>query len=227
MKSSYNHRKEKSNMIRFDTAKKMRVLALPLLIAASFLLQSCAYLQHRGDDAKDILDIGITVTPSVKPDFALYFDFFNMLPLGYSNVDGKLLGIGYRQGGALDYQSHNWGVWAYGSEKQGAGVFNPNDPRHARQGVEPAEPWPAYDAGFVRVFAEDNPPPKFHYMECTRQIHLGWIGYMMDFRPVDLLDFFVGWTTIDILHDDHIPRPKQLPGSEKGVMTIPDRGGIK
>jgi len=197
-------------------ARILKTSALLSLIAAVMLLQSCTYLKNRGNDALDIVDIGITVTPSVKPDFALYFDFFNMTPIGYSTVDGKLLGIGYRQAGALDYQAHNWGVLAYGSEKQGAGVFNPNDPRQARAGAEPAKPWPAYDAGFVRVFAEDNPPPKFHYMECTRQIHLGWIGFLMDFRPVDLLDFIVGWTTIDFLHDDHIPVSSQRNGATEG-----------
>jgi hypothetical protein len=188
-------------------SKLVKCFTLLFIAVMSLALQSCAYMQDRGNDALDVFDIGITVTPSLEPDFSLYFDFFNMTPLGYSNVEGKLLGIGYRQVGWLDYQAYNWGVLTHGSEQQGAGIYNPNDPRHARAGSAYHEDWPAYDAGFVGVFSGDRPPPKFHYMECTRQIHLGWIGFVMDFRPVDLVDFLVGWTTIDFLNDDNLPSP--------------------
>jgi len=179
------------------------------ILLGSILLQSCAYMKKRGNDALDMFDIGVTITPKAMPDGALYIDFFNMTPLGASHVDGKLLGIGYRQAGFLDYQSENWGVLAYGSEKQGAGAFNPNDPRHARKGETPEKDWTRHDAGFIGVFTGDTPPPKYHYKECSRMVHIGWIGIMLDIRPVDIADFILGWSTLDIQSDDNIPKPEK------------------
>jgi hypothetical protein len=174
------------------------------LLAFGLLLQSCTYMGQRGNDVLDIFDIGFTVTDKAQPDLALYFDFFNMVPIGFAKVDGKLLGLGHRQFGWLDYHARHWGLLAYGSEMQGIGTFNPNDPRQARQDGLPKEAWPTHDAGFVRVFTGDNPPPRMHHIECTRQLHLGWLGFLMNIRPVEMVDFLVGWTTADILMDDDI-----------------------
>ncbi len=189
---------------RGSNMKGKSLSVLLLILSVGMLLQSCSYMKNRGNDALDMFDIGISVTPRVMPDGALYIDFFNMLPLGASHVDGKLLGIGYRQAGLLDYQTHNWGVLAYGSELQGAGVFNPRDPRHARQGDTPETDWTRHDAGFVGVFTGDTPPPQYHYRECARVFHVGWVGILFDIRPVDIFDFIVGWSTIDIQGDDNI-----------------------
>lgn len=186
----------------------VKSMTLTVLLGAMLVTQGCSYMADRGRDAMDIMDIGITVTPEIKPDFALYVDFFNMTPIGYSNVDGKVIGIAYRQAGWwMDYQTHNWGVLSHGSEKQGAGVFNPNNPHYARQDETYGEEWPRHDAGFVQVFTGDNPPPKLHYLECSRILHLGWVGIIWDIRPFDAVDFILGWTTLDIMHDDDIAPP--------------------
>lgn len=181
-----------------------------LVLAAGAMLSSCAYFKNRGNDALDMFDIGISVTPHLMPNGAAYVDFFNMLPLGVSYIDdSKLLGIGYRQAGWLDYQAKNWGVLAYGSELQGAGVFNPYDPRQGRQGETLETDWTRHDAGFIGVFTGDTPPPQRHYFECARVFHIGWIGILFDIRPGDIADFILGWSTLDIQGDDNLPKPEK------------------
>ncbi len=196
----------------------LKGIILAALLTGSIALQGCSYMADRGRDAMDIMDIGLTVTPELKPDFALYVDFFNVTPIGYSNVDGKVMGIAYRQAGWwMDYQTHNWGVLTHGSEKQGAGVFNYNNPHFAHVGETYEEPWPRWDAGFIGVFTGDNPPPKLHHLECSRIVHVGWVGIIWDIRPFDVFDFIFGWTTFDMMGDDNVEPVEPMP-----VMTTPE-----
>ncbi len=182
---------------------RIRQLAMVAgLVASGILSQGCAYMHARGRDAKDMLDIGITVTPRLKPDFALYFDFFNVLPLGYGRIDGINLGLGNGQIGALDFTYHNWGVLAVGAERKGSGQFNPDDPRQARPDQADLTERPRFDVGFVNAFKGEEPPPKMQFLECDRALHLGWIGIHATIRPVDIIDFILGWTTLDIVGDD-------------------------
>ena len=169
------------------------------------LSQGCgsAYMRNRINDALDIVDIGITVTPRQEPDFAIFLDFFNFLPLGYADVNGKILGLGNRQAGWNDYEMQAWGVLAWGEKKLGTGKFNPLDPHQARINQRDLTARQKYDAGFIGSFAGKNPPPELWFMDCgPRIIHLGWIGLMETSRWADLIDFILGWTTLDILRDD-------------------------
>lgn len=185
-------------MIRRIQARVILVLATA---TAAFLGSGCAYLHDRGNDAKHMFDIGVTLNTSAKPNFALYADFFNLTPLGYSKVDGILLGVGNGQIGALEHVSENWGVLAVGSERIGSGDFNPLDPRQARPDQADLDDWPRFDVGFVGAFKGDEPPPKMQFLQCERQIHLGWIGIHLAIRPLDIVNFIVGWTTLDLIGD--------------------------
>ncbi|NQU42613.1 hypothetical protein HQ520_04965 [bacterium] len=190
--------------------------AVPRMASALILLtllaglSGCSYLSDRGRDALDIFDLGITITPEAKPDFAIYFDFFNMLPVGYGNVDGKMIGWGNRQmifldDTPLDYTLHSWGALVWGSEKYGTGSFIPADPRQVRDDQRDLLERPRYNAGVARVISEEeNRPPWTHYFECQRALHLGWIGIVFNLRPLDVVDFVVGWTTVDFMGDDHL-----------------------
>ena len=173
------------------------------LTAVLTLNLGCAYLRDRGNDAMDIIDVGVSVNDRIKPQFALYFDFFNVIPFGYSNVDGKSLAIGKREIGFLDHQYHNWGVLAVGEELKGTGAFNPHDLHLVRPDQADLVERPQYDVGFVGAFSGEQSPPKRQFMECDRGLHLGWIGIHATMRPVDLIDFILGWTTLDIMQDDH------------------------
>jgi hypothetical protein len=66
---------------------------------------------------------------------------------------------------------------------------------------------PEYGKGVVTLIQHDNRPPPITYMQCRRNIHLGWIGIHASGRPLDILDFILGWTTLDILGDDNPPAP--------------------
>ncbi len=182
-----------------------------MLAALGCLFSGCAYLKNRGNDALDIMDLGISVNDRIEPQFGLYIDFFNILPLGYSNVEGKCIGLGNRQAGWLYYADKSWGVIFWGKEKKALGELNPLDPHRTREDQRDTKEWPSYNVGLVRMFSEDDSPPTLQFIECQRVLHLGWIGIFFHLRPVDLADFIVGWTTLDIAGDDHI---KQSPMSK-------------
>jgi len=175
---------------------------LLLLLTLSLFFSGCTYLKNRGNDAMDIIDIGITFNNEWKPDFGLYFDFFNVLPIGYANVDGKMIGWGNRNAGWLDYNERSWGVIGWGSEKRGCGEFNPLDPHQARPDQRTLAERPDFNVGVVRMASEDNSPPVPQFFECNKMIFLGWIGIYNTCRPGDIIDFILGWTTLDIMGDD-------------------------
>ncbi len=175
------------------------------VVFTAVISQGCgsAYMRNRLNDALDFVDLGITVTPREMPDFALFFDFYNFLPFGYASVDGKILGLGNRQVGWNDFEIQAWGALAWGQRKYGTGKFNPADPHQARINQRGLTERQKYDVGFVGSFAGKNPPPELWFMDCgPRIIHLGWIGITETTRYADLIDFILGWTTLDILRDD-------------------------
>ena len=181
----------------------------PLLLGILVLTNGCSYLRNRGLDALDIVDVGVTFTDKTSPDFAIFADFFSITPVGYSRIDGKVFGIGNRQIGWLDYEDRCWGVLLWGSEKKGSGKFNPKDPHQARVDQQDLKTRPRFNTGILRMSLQDNLPPLLQFLECDRCVHLGWIGVHATIRPFDLLDFILGWTTLDILGDDPPPTLKE------------------
>ena len=109
-------------------------------------------MRNRLNDALDIVDIGITVTPRAEPDFALFLDFYNFLPLGYADVNGKLLGLGNRNPGWNDFEMQAWGVLAWGQRKYGTGKFNPADLHQVRTNLFGLKERQKYDRRFRRGF---------------------------------------------------------------------------
>lgn len=186
-------------------AKAAKVSVAVMALACVALTSGCAYMQKRGHDAMDIIDIGLTVNDGLTPRFGLYLDFFNSLPIGYSTVDGKLLGMGNRQLGLLDYKHRSWGLLTVGQEQKGAGPFNPTDPHQARPDQMDVTERPEFDVGLAGRDG-DEPPPHLQYFECDRVLHLGWIGIQATIRPFDLFDFLLGWANVDILHDDDVKK---------------------
>ncbi len=189
-------------------------IAITIIVAGLLSSSGCSYLNARGRDALDIVDVGVTVTDKWTPDFGLYFDFFSITPVGFSTVDGKVLGIGNRKIGLLDYEDHSWGVLLWGSEKKGTGAFNPDDPRQARNDIDEASGHPRYNMGVVRMALQNNLPPRLQFIECDRILHLGWIGIHATIRPFDLVDFILGWTTFDLMGDDDVIPPSKVKDNE-------------
>jgi len=190
-------------------------VAIALGMLALLSLGGCTYMRARGGDALDMVDLGVSVTTKACPDLALYIDFFDVMPIGYSTVNGRLLGIGNRQAGWLEYESKDWGVLAFGKEKHGAGWFNIADPYQARPDQKDLTERPVFDVGFVGAFTGDNPPPSMQHIECNRMLHLGWVGIVLNLRPAEMLDFVLGWTTFDLTGDDELQRSQ--PERKSGV----------
>lgn len=178
---------------------KVRQSFLLFLAVAAILSTGCNYMHHRGEDAMRIVDLGITVTPHLQPNFEVYCGFVGALPFGVSYMDdAKLLGIGNNQAGYLDYENKSWGVGLWGSSKQGAGEFDSKDPYQARADQADLTERPRFNMGPVAILAEGNGPSLMGYAECDKGVHIGWIGLVLNCRPVALIDFLVGWSTFHV-----------------------------
>lgn len=184
-------------MIRINTA-------LSILLTACALLSGCStpYMQNRSNDLKDVFDIGLTVNGG-KPQFRLDFEPF-VFPIGYSDLNCKLIGLGNRKFGINDFESKGWGALLTGEGVYGTGPFDPSDPRQYRPSDKPEdapEDRPSYDLGLIPL-ANDGNTLWTKNVECNKGIHLGWIGIHLPCRPLDLVDFVLGLAGMDIMHDD-------------------------
>lgn len=190
-------------------SRRLSILIVLLALISVAGQVGCAYMQDRGRDALDIFDIGLTV--SAKPGFAAHFDFFNIVPIGFSHVDGWWIGIGQRQVGALELHDRAWGVILWGSVKQEIGEFNPHHPylmwrSVVRELERRGQPLPTeaqrYNTGLARMISQGNTPPPLTFTSCRRLFHFGWVGIGFNIRPFEFVDFLVGFTTIDLTGDD-------------------------
>lgn len=174
-----------------------RVVML-LLLFLCLAAPGCMYLHDRGRDALDIFDVGITVSNHLRPDLGAFVSFWNILPIGFAHVEGKLVGIGNGRVGVLDFvHDRTWGAVIWGAEQHGVadGVR-----------VTPEGP-PRYDQGALRLaLGAERSPPGHQYFDCDRTFHLGWLGIHLRIKLDELADFFLGWTTLDIMKDDGLPR---------------------
>jgi hypothetical protein len=180
--------------------KQIFLLLLVFLFATT--LSGCAYLKNRGNDAMDLFDLGITV--SSKPGFALYVDKPPVIPIGFANVDGKLIGMGRGGFGVYDFREKGVGYLIGGTLQRGVGNYdpqNPEDPKTYGRGL----------IGFIEKTTEfqNDPEPNKDTIgrpktrpTCPMTLHLGWIGFEWGTKGWDILDFLLGWTTIDVGKDD-------------------------
>jgi hypothetical protein len=177
-----------------------RTLTVLLMLGSAAFSLGCSYLQNRAGDAADIIDLGFTV--SKKAQFAAFTDapFMTIWPLGYGNVDGRFVGVG--QGGLRGFSpmhERSVGFVLWGEEKLSyrAGKADLEE----MDEEERAENEEFYRTGFLG-FAEGPAPPPKYLFSCPHYLHLGWVGIVATPRYFELLDFVLGWTTIDICSDD-------------------------
>ncbi len=181
--------------------QRMSFRLIPMLLLVVLVLggTGCNYMRARGRDALMITDIGISY--STTPQFAFYFDFFNVTPLGYANVsDARVIGLGPRNAGVMPFENQSWGVLLAGRESFGFDTFDPAEPLEAR-GDETFGERPSYDAGAITLSRGEEPPPPYHFIDCNRSIHLGFIGIQNKIRPLALANFIVGWFGVNLIPD--------------------------
>jgi len=187
-----------------------RKVFLPLLLALLGLAQGCAYLNNRANDAKDMIDVGFTF--SEKPQFALYASgpFVQVGTAGYGQVDGHFFGLG---GGKFclwaPHYEHSYGLLVWGREwisfsHSEAEIAAMTEEKAAAATSDMQVGIVGMPLGLAGVGA---PPPGLKYIgSCPHYIHLGWIGVVGGPRYLQMLDFILGWTTLDICCDDDQPR---------------------
>ena len=163
----------------------MAVAAVMALVGST----GCTYLAHRGQDALDMVDLGVTA--SAKPGFALYYNFVPVVPIGYGQVEGTFLGIGGGRAGVMPHHERSRGVVLWGEEEVAFGAYDPADPASFN----------AFRSGLVGLTQGPVPGPDYT-LSCPHYIHLGWIGVVVSPRYLQMLDFILGWTTLDIAYDD-------------------------
>ncbi|MGD2173972.1 MAG: hypothetical protein PVJ27_01105 [Candidatus Brocadiaceae bacterium] len=166
-----------------------RFVAFGLLLVV-LLSGGCAtYWADRGNDALDILDAGVTV--SAEPGFSLYGGFLNVFSLGYSHVDGTLLGTGGREVGGMEMRHNAGGLALWGYEQFGYRDFDATDPASP-------DPW---RVGVIGL-SQGPGPTDGQLVNCPKLLHLGWVGLMLNCKFGELADFLLGWATCDIMSDD-------------------------
>jgi hypothetical protein len=159
------------------------------LLGAVFLLTGCSYLQNRLDDAQSTLDVGVTV--SSKPGFSLYADFLNIAALGYSHVDGHIIGLGGGYAGYIPMRQRAAGLLLWGKEEFAYEDFDRQDP----------EKPPSWRVGIMGLI-EGPGPYNGHIVSCPKLLHLGWVGLTLNCKFGEIADFILGWTTYDLMGDD-------------------------
>jgi hypothetical protein len=176
------------------------------LPAAILLCTGCTYLQNRGNDGAQVFDVGITV--SGEPGFSLYAGLLNLLTLGYSHVDGYIIGVGSGHGGVVPMRDRAYGLLLYGEEEFGYDEdLNPS-------------PW---NVGIIGLIAGE-PPCDGAIVNCPKLLHLGFIGLTLNCKFGELADFLLGWFGPDTMSDDVAARvPK--PSGDKALVMAP-RGGV-
>ena len=163
-------------------------------LAVILSLTGCTYLGHRGRDALEMFDLG--VTGSKKPCFALYVGVFaQLVAVGYGDVDGGFAGWGDGKMGAMDYHERAIGLILWGEEQLGFDEFHKDDPDCVR----------FQRTGFIGLAQGPFPQPDY-FLARHIYVHLGWGGVVVSIRYWQILDFVLGWTTLDIAFDDGRPR---------------------
>ena len=145
----------------------MRKTARFVPLGLALTLVGCGYLADRGRDAMDMVDFGFTT--SKKFCFGIYQDYFNLIPHGYSRIEGQFHGLGARRFGSVPIHDRTWGLFLWGSREKRLGKFDPRERRQfsqrKRKELEAAgKPLPTevprYHTGALAMACKDKVPPK-------------------------------------------------------------------
>lgn len=181
------------------------ISAVCLLIGSTGCTTS--YWADRGNDAKDVFDIGVTY--SKMPHVAVYAGFQSLLTIGYADVEGGLLGLGQGQFGALPMRYRAGGMCVEGCEQVGFGDLCNAEDRAipAKRGVG------------LGMLYNRTPGDAMEFLHCPKFVHLGWIGLNVNCKIGELADCLVGWTTLDLGGDDGPKREAKYQALMPAALT--------
>lgn len=195
-------------------------------LVGSFLLfaaPGCTYLKYRGQDAMDFMDVGVTF--SAKPQFSFYASgpFVQIGALGIGKVDGHFFGLG--DGQACLWAPHyeaSVGVLVWGEEWIS---YRSTEASLAALPLAEAE----LTGNFMRVapigFIQGPTPSLKYFGSCPHYLHVGWIGLVGSPRWLQMADFVLGFTTLDLCQDDgpkrDVPGGCQIWRGGDGAATKP------
>jgi len=178
-----------------EAMRFLRKAGLVVVFAAVlWSVQGCAevgkYVRYRAEDFVEMVDVGFTFTP--KPSIGLYWNSLDLLVAGYSDLDGYFVGLGGNQIGITRFYSNCYGLMV-SKERVGWGDFDKDDDDtlYVRYGGL---------GGLASLATGGGPeytPACVHFMP-----HLGYVGVVWNARWTQILDFIVGFTTVDIAGDD-------------------------
>ncbi len=199
MDKKFNH---SPVLIADITTVKMRISLILLLLPG---LNGCAYLHDRARDASDI------VTVAVETSIANAGVQLGPLITGVGLAGGY--GFGLRSGSMGAFETEEVNLF-FGGKK----MFTPSE--YDQQRGKGYDIWYGVDS--------DRKTPKgswFNWCQC--EVSLGAvIGGRVGVNVGEMLDFFLGWTTLDICEDDDatIRRNKRLESNmPQGANNIPER----
>jgi hypothetical protein len=161
----------------------------------------------------DVIDLGVTW--SSRPGFALYYDFVPVIPVGFGYVDGHFAGLGGGRFGAMRHFERSYGLVLWGQEEVGFGTFDRRKPETVR----------FQRTGLIGMVQGPFPGPDY-LISCPHYFHLGWVGLVGTPRYLQMLDFVLGWTTLDIGFDDGRPIGAWPGRSPRRGRHAPRRRGV-
>jgi len=131
-----------------DARRVLRRMSVGLALGAALACsQGCTYLKSRGDDAKQMMDLGVTWTK--KPHFSVYACLLGLSSLGAGHVDGQFAGVGGGQFGQMHFYNKNLGVLLWTYEELGWDNFDVTKP-------ETLERWHTGPIGWI-VYPQRRP----------------------------------------------------------------------
>ena len=146
----------------------------------------------------ETVDIGLTVTST--PQVGLYANCLEILPLGYSHIDGHFIGWGGNQIGITRHYDYCWG-FVFGEEVIGWGPELDTDKkeevlvkrRSGIIGIALGVDLTGHGYGYPPSYS----PACVHFLP-----HIAYVGLVWNLRYAEMADFLLGWFGLDIAGDD-------------------------
>ncbi len=188
-----------------------RVCVSVCLVVALSCTSGCAqYWRARGRDAAQMVEIGVTRTN--MPSTCVFVCGVSLIGIGGGHLEGMFTGIGGNQVGTTKcyYRSVGYGPWTY--EEIGWGEYD----------VSKQETLYSYYGG-IAGWVQHFPRRPGYAPACNHFIHFGHHGFVFNIRYLELLDFLLGWTTLDLCGDDGEDVFGHWPWQAKGARNLPPR----